>query len=333
MAASSIPDSISEEYYQISQSILDSFPKYRPPVDFFVFKEDIAQLVTFSKKGQRLTNEQVERVHELCEAGDLFVSRADHPVYSEHIIKQLDLVLVDQNLKDPEIADICMRALDWRLGDFFDQPVRPAFELLYADLMVVTEYLWTDPHRLKLFMRRLYRAEYTLARHSINTLFVGMWLYTENAGQEMRRKDFDQAALALLTHDVGMAKIPSFILGKNTPLKPDEKEKIPPHTLLGYKIMHKLDQSFDSMRQAILEHHERLDGSGYPQKNSNPSSFGRLTAVADAFSAMLQKRPYAEAKDPLSAARELAGAKERFDFTYSSKLLGAYISETFGKIK
>lgn len=333
MAAAAVPENISEEYYQISEAILESFPKYRPPLDFFVFKEDIAQLVTYSRKGDRLSNEQIEETRRLCAEGDLFVSRSDHPIYSQHIVKQLDLVLVDQNLKEAEVADICLRALELRLGDFFDQPVKPQFEVLYTDVQVITEYLWTDMHRLRLFMRRLHRGAYSLQHHSINTFCVGLWLLAETRGEELRRKEFDQAAMALLLHDVGMAKIPAFILGKTTPLKPEEKEKIPPHTLLGYKIMHKLDQSYDAMRQAALEHHERMDGSGYPQRSKDISSFGRLAAVADAFSAMIQTRPYSTAKDLTGAARELAEDRTRFDLAYSGKLLAAFISETFGRLK
>lgn len=332
MAVTAVPDSISEEYYQISSAILESFPKYRLPLDLFVFNEDAVQLLTYSKKGQRLSNEQVDEIHGLCANGDLFVSRTDHPIYSQHIVKQLDLVLVDQNLKEAEVADICIRALELRLNDFFDQPVRPPFEALFTDAMVVTEYLWNDLHRLRLLMRRLYRGDFNLPRHSINTFSVGLWLLTNPAPEGLQRKQFDQIALAFLLHDVGMAKIPPFITGKTTPLKPDEKDKIPPHVIAGFKIMQKLDQSYEAMRQTVLEHHERLDGSGYPQHSKDISQLGRLAAVADAFSAMLQKRPYAEAKDPLSAAKELSMMKNRFDFTYSGKLLAALLSEAFGKM-
>lgn len=333
MAENAVPDSISEEYYQISEAILDSFPKYRPPLDLFAFNENAVQLLLYSKKDTRLSNEQVEEIHRLCAEGELFVSRADHPIYSQHIIKQLDLVLLDEHLKEAEIADICIRALEFRLHEFFEQPVKPQFERLYTDIMVVTEYLWNDPHRVRLFVRRLHRGEHTLPLHSINTFSVGLWLYTNPLHEDLKRRDFDQAALGLLLHDVGMAKIPPFITGKTTPLKPEEKDKIPPHTLAGYAIMRKLDQDFDAMRQATTEHHERLDGSGYPQRSKDISAFGRLCAVADAFSAMVQGRPYAEAKDVLSAAKELAANKNRFDLAYSGKLLAALLSDSFGKFK
>ena len=88
-----VPQNINEEYYQISSEILSSFPKYRPPVDLFSFREDIAVLAPYCRKGDRLSNAQVEEVAQLCADGMLFVSRSDHPIYSRHIVKQLDLVL------------------------------------------------------------------------------------------------------------------------------------------------------------------------------------------------------------------------------------------------
>lgn len=327
---SPIPDNISEEYYQISAEILTSFPKYRPPVDLYRFREDIAQLMPYSRKGQRLSNEQVDEVAQLCGSGDLFVSRTDHPIYSQHIVKQLDLVLVDRNLKDSEIADIIMRAISLRFADFADQPVRPVFEALYRDLMVFTEYLWQDRHRIKLFMRRLYR-EHTLAQHSFNTLAVGLWLYITSLGEGLRRRDLDRAALGLLLHDLGMARIPAFILGKSTPLKPEERDKIPLHPLSGIKTMHKLGLAFDEMRQAILEHHERLDGSGYPQKlkGEQISRLGRIAAVADSFSAMIARRAFATAKEPLAAAQELGADRNRYDSRYTSQLVTALVTGAF----
>ncbi len=328
-----VPENISEEYYQINTAILSSFPKYRPPLDLFVFNPRIAQLVTFARKDTRLSNEQVEEMHQLCEEGDLFVSRADHPIYSKHIVKQLDLILVDHNIKESEAADICKQALKLRLGDFFEQPVKPVFELLFTDLMVVTEFLWTDMHRIKLFMRRLFREEYSLAHHSFNTWAVGTWIYMQDKGDAIRRRDLDQASLALLLHDVGMAKVPAFIIAKLTPLKPEEREKIPPHTLLTFKIMQKLEVSNDLMRQATLEHHERLDGSGYPQHSKEISPFGRIAAVADSFSAMIQKRPYAEAKDLVAAAQELSSRPGKYDSTYSGRLLAAFLDSSLGNTK
>lgn len=324
-----IPDCIQEEYYQIALPILESFPKYRPPVDLYEFKENLARLQPYSRKGSRLTNEQVEAVHLLCENGNLFVSRVDHPIYSKHIIKQLDLVLVDQNLKQGEIADVCIQALGMRVTEFAEQPVLPVFESLYQDVMVFTEFLFQDRHRIKLFMRRLNR-EHSLAAHSVNTLVVGLWLFYESRN-EYRRRDLDKTALSLLLHDIGMCKIPNFILSKQTALKMEEKEKLTPHPLVGIKILHKLGFAFDEMKQATLEHHERLDGSGYPQKlkGESISRFGRLVAVADSFSAMITKRAYAPAQELTDAAKNLADDKRRYDERYTMLLHHAFLTDAF----
>jgi hypothetical protein len=209
---STIPDNISEEYYQISIEILNSFPKYRPPLDLFRFREDIAQLQPLFRKGERLSNENIEQLRELCIGGDVFVARSDRAIYSKHIIKQLDLVLVDDNLKPAEVAEICIMALGQRLSDFLEQPVKPVFDLFYRDVMVFTEYIWQDRHRLRSFMRRVSRT-HTLVSHSLNTLFVGLWLLLETDAT-LKRRLLDRAALALLLHDLGMAKVPAFILSK-----------------------------------------------------------------------------------------------------------------------
>lgn len=327
-----IPDNINEEYYQISGEILSSFPKYRPPVDLFRFREDIFSLSPYSRKGQRLSNEQVEEAQTLCDDGNLFVSRSDHPIYSEHIVKQLDLVLQDPNFKESEVADIITRALVMRLDAFIDQPVRPVFETLYKDAMVFTQWLWDDKHRIKSLVRRLFR-EHSLATHSFNTTVVGLWLWMNSSADEYRRRDLDRAALALLLHDIGMAKIPRFITSKPGALKTEEREKVLMHPLLGYKILQRIELTFDELTQATLQHHERLDGSGYPQRAKEISRLGRITAVADTFSAMISKRPYAPAKEPEEALRELTADRGRYDFKLAALLAAAFASNQFGELR
>lgn len=330
-SAKEVPQNINEEYYQISSEILSSFPKYRPPVDLFSFRDDIMVLAPYCKKETRLTNEQVEEVARLCDAGDLFVARSDHHIYSRHIVKQLDLVLQDKNLKEAEIADICIRALFLRYTEFNSQPIKPLFEPLYRDVMVITEYLWEDRHRVNTFMRRLFR-KYQPARHAINSMAIGLWMWMQ-VGGEYRRKDLDRMALAFLLHDIGMSKVPAFLLNKSGPLKPEEREKMLPHPLVGIKLMHKMDVSFEELVRACYEHHERMDGSGYPQhlKAHQISRVGRITAIADSFSAMISHKPYGEAKEPLAAAKDLAG-DARYDGELTNLLLTGFASGNIGQL-
>ena len=317
-----IPDNINEEYYQISSEILSSFPKYRPPVDLFFFREDIAVLAPFSRKGTRLTNEQVEEVARLCEEGNLFVSRSDHHIYSEHIVKQLDLVLQDNNLKEKEIVNICRQALLNRYEEFYNQPVKPFFDALQKDCLVVTEYLFGDTNRINAFMRRISK-DCSPASHAVNTMSAGLWLWLKTT-PEIQKKALDVYAMAFLTHDIGMSKMPAFLISRKGPLKQDEKEKIWLHPLQGAKILQKMETAPEVL-QAAFEHQERLDGSGYPQhsKGAQIHPAGRICAVADSFAAMTEDRPYAQAMDPRQAATELS-QDNRYDTNLGRLLLGAY---------
>ena len=320
---------VAEEYYQISQEMLDSFPKYRLPLPVFRYKEEVAQLLPFIAREQRMTNEQVEEVHALARGGDLFVSREDYPIYSKHIIKQLDLILSDRNLKEGEIAYICVEALRTRLTEYMEQPVKIVGEKLLSDTLVFTEYLSVDPFRIKTFLNRLGRV-HTLAGHSVNTMIVGLWLYLHSRKDEKNvdHKELDHYALGFLMHDVGMSKVQPFILQKTTPLKPEEKEKIPPHALTGAKMVQKLDLGWDELVHAALDHHERMDGSGYPRKlkGEQISKIGRLCAIADSFCAMIAKRPYAESKDPLQASQEVAN-DAKYDPRYASVIRNALVTK------
>lgn len=325
---SAIPDNINEEYYQISSEILSSFPKYRPPVDLFFFNEDIAVLAPFSRKGSRLTNEQVEEVARLCDEGNIFVSRSDHHIYSEHIVKQLDLVLQDKNLKEKEIVDICRQALLNRFEAFYNQPVKPVFDSLQKDCLVVTEYLFGDLSRINAFMRRLDSGS-SPALHAVNTMSIGLWLWIKK-DTEKQRKTLDNLAMAFLTHDIGMSKMPPFLLSRPGPLKPDEKEKIIFHPLQGAKIMQKMETVNPEILHACLEHHEFMDGTGYPQhsKGEQLHLAGKICAVADSFAAMITNRIYAPAKDPLKAASELA-QDNRYDISLGRQLVAAYATKQF----
>lgn len=333
--ANDVPTGIAEDYYQISEPVLSSFHKYRLPLDLFRLKEEIAQLVPYYKKDNRLSNEQVEEMRELMKDGMLFVSRSDHPIYSEHIVKQLDLVLVDDNLKEGEVTDIILRALDMKMNAFLEQPVKPVYDELFRDLMVFTEYLWNDRHKIRGFMRRLHTGEYSLARHSINCTVIGLWMLLKEKEKELTRKELDQIAIGLMLHDAGMSKVPSFITSKTKPLTTDDRDKIVQHVIAGAGILQKLDLVESNAKAPCLEHHERLDGSGYPRKikAGEISRVGAMSAVVDSFSAMIQKRVYADAKPMEEAAKELMQDEKRYDKYFSTMLYTALVTGAIGKGK
>ncbi len=115
-----------------------------------------------------------------------------------------------------------------------------------------------------------------------------------------------------LLHDVGKIGIPDTILAKPERLNDEEYDLVKDHPIIGERIMEQV-RMLDVEIPALAEHHERLDGTGYPKglKGDQISLTGRIVAVADVFDALTSDRPYRKAmqvEDVIIHMREVSGA-------------------------
>jgi hypothetical protein len=109
-----------------------------------------------------------------------------------------------------------------------------------------------------------------------------------------------------ILHDVGKLGVPTRLLRKDGPLTPEERRIIELHPEYGHEIVRGIS-FLGEARAAILHHHERLDGSGYPYGLSGRQipECARVVAVADAFDAMTSTRSYQRARPVSVAVQEL----------------------------
>ena len=109
----------------------------------------------------------------------------------------------------------------------------------------------------------------------------------------MKEEDVKRITYIALVHDCGKVGVPDAILKKKDSLTPEEREIINSHTVLGGHIMESFN-SIEGIREGALSHHERFDGTGYPNKLKGKKIpvCARIIGVADAYDAMSSDRCY-----------------------------------------
>ncbi|MFH2123285.1 MAG: HD domain-containing phosphohydrolase [Pseudomonadota bacterium] len=126
-------------------------------------------------------------------------------------------------------------------------------------------------------------------------------------------------------HDIGKIGIPDKVLLKPGPLDADEWEIMKNHVRIGKEIIGDYPAEIMWMAGTIaLSHHERWDGSGYPQglKGEDIPIYGRIAAISDVFDALLSRRPY---KDPWPPERALQLIQEEAGKHFDPRLVQVFV--------
>lgn len=162
--------------------------------------------------------------------------------------------------------------------------MREALDIIGSQRLTTIE-LFDHIHNLR-------QIEDTVFAHSINVALIarilGTWLKYD-------AETIDQLTIAGLLHDVGKLKIPTNILDKPGKLTDIEFEVVKTHPRMSYDALNHFDLE-PRVLNAILHHHERCDGTGYPDKltGAELDDFTMVIAVADVYDAMTAARKYRE---------------------------------------
>ncbi len=118
-----------------------------------------------------------------------------------------------------------------------------------------------------------------------------------------------------LLHDIGKLRIPTAILAKKGMLTGDEIAVMQTHPRKGYEILARVTGLPDMVGKVCLQHHEKLDGSGYPTgfKQDEIGAAARIVAICDVFDALTSVRPYKAGSTPQAAAAMMATWDGHFD--------------------
>jgi len=153
--------------------------------------------------------------------------------------------------------------------------------------------------------------DYTFA-HSVN---VAVLVVAVGISLKYSRKKLSEIALGALLHDLGKVKIPLSILNKNGTLSDEEFTQVKKHPVFGYEMINAQGLVETASRLTVCQHHERINGKGYPEglKGEQIHVFARIAAVADVFDAVVADRPYRKAMPTHRALEILQSDQDAYD--------------------
>jgi len=210
------------------------------------------------------------------------ISRRIDQAYREEYVEEVPITMsfgvAVKNQSDQKLADVLKEAED----------------KMYQNKL--TESRSGKSAVLSTLLKTLAEKSYETEAHTRNMQEIALKI-----GSRIGLPDSELNRLNLLItlHDIGKINIPEELLTKKDALSKDEWEVMKKHAETGFRIA-RATEEFAHVADGILSHHEKWDGTGYPQglKGKDIPLLARITTIADAFEVMSNGRPYKKALEP-----------------------------------
>jgi len=246
--------------------------------------------------------EQVETLKKYCRSVLVDTERStlrDAPALKPAPTRYREQVPVEREV---ERAKSVHAGAERALGDAFNA-VRAARTLDAASVEQavagMTESVLRNPDALLLFSQLREKGDYTVS----HALDVAVYMVSFGRFLQLSLEDITTLGYLGLMQDVGKIRVPDAILGKRDRLTAEEFEQAKRHVAHSADILRTTPGMPGHIAELALLHHERLDGSGYPQalRGKAIGLLGSIAAIVDTFDALTARRPYAEAVSPSAA--------------------------------
>jgi HD-GYP domain-containing protein (c-di-GMP phosphodiesterase class II) len=298
----------------------------KDPVDLQKLRaSQLQEVVIDISQGLDVVPEPTVADHQLTDK-EMAMLELDGPVISESVDTRIIMpaTLEEERAQAAKVIASSRKAIesmfkDLRMGKAIEaEAVMPIVEEISASVT-------RNVHALISLVRLKTVDDYTYM-HSVAVCALMTAL-----GRELKLSDSEikQAGLAGLMHDMGKAGIPLQILNKPGSLTDHEFDVIRQHPQLGHDMLLKANISDAVTLDVCLHHHEKMDGSGYPEHLSGDQMtvFAKMGAICDVYDAVTSTRAYKPAWEPGMALKRMASWGGHFDpdvFKAFVKSLGIY---------
>ena len=277
--------------------------------------------VLFINENSVLTNAKIDQLHQ-NNVGQLYLDASDRQGYLTYIKENLSAILNNSDLTANDKAAIIYDTASDITETLFSQPSTEGIDQTRNLVNCMIDSISQSPETSNLLMMITNQDYYTYT-HSIN---VGIYAVsmTRKILPSISETELKTLGLGFFLHDLGKSKISNSIINKKGPLSQEEWQIMQEHPAIGAELACKLGTSTPEIVEIISTHHERYDGSGYPNKLSQEkvSLPGRICAFCDVFDALTTKRSY---KKSLSTFAALKIIKDETPSHFDPELLNPFI--------
>lgn len=233
--------------------------------------------------------------------------------YQKYIESNLGKIIQDPSIREEKKAGIIYEASKALVKDVLANPSLGENIRRSKDMVANQVSYILKGREAFLNLMRITSFDYYTYTHSVNVCTFGIALADQlGIKNEANLKDL---GLGALLHDIGKSKVSERILNKRAPLNRAEFEIVKRHPEWGIDVVKDNSLISEDARYPIIQHHERMDGSGYPSGvvGKHIHDFGRIIAVCDVFDALTTQRVYQDAFETFTAFRVMYDNRHEFD--------------------
>ncbi len=273
-------------------------------------EEDLSLLST---KGRKLLKNDIEN---LTDYNYLYVHEDEKEFYENHFNDFMRLKLIPENMES------FYSKVGNTMNNMFNNT--PSKDDIKEVNSIVTDMVTTILHKsfkVSSFITIL-SSDYFTHTHSLN---VSVYAICLGKHLKIKKKDLEDLGKSALLHDLGKSQISNEIINKNGLLTEHEFNEVKKHSIYGWAIARQMGITDKAILAGIRNHHERVDGNGYPDKLKDEQIhlFAKIIAVCDIFDALTTNKTY---KDSIGTFNTLVMMKKEMSKHLDTNIVDHFIN-------
>ncbi len=269
--------------------------------------------------------------------GQLYLNRGVElkPAYIKYLKKHNfnEIYVIDERMSDVEVEEVitsqtkqeALRILKDIVKDGQKDSIARTLMLYREELKHTVEKIMRevlDQDSLMANLTDISQQDYYTLNHCVNVCVLSL---INGVALDYNTKKLRELGMGAIIHDLGKMCIPHYVLNKNGSLTEDEFGLIKEHPKWGVEVLSNQfkHNSRYHVKDIVYQHHERVDGSGYPEGLTDPqiNDLAKIVSIADVYDALISDRPYRKAFKPHEAVEMLHSTAYQYEMSHLNSFL------------